>query len=113
MTYTQVYIAAVIIIAMLMVILIVHEIGKRAGVKMENKRLKEVSEDNQRILSNNRRHMAEIIKLHEMIESLKNENKELRNKQNVSRGTSSYNQSFGDPEVKMWLDQQYLEGEHK
>ena len=102
MTYTQVYIAAVIIIAMLMVILIVHDIGKRAGVKMERERLK-VFADNM---------TKENKKLEDDVNRLASENMKLKER-NVSRGTSSYNQSFGDPEVKMWLDQQYLEGEHK
>ena len=102
MTFAQVYIAAVIIIAMLMVILIVHEIGKRAGVKMERERLK-VFTDN--TTKENRDLYQKNLALEQEIERLK--------EQNVSRGTSSYNQSFGDPEVKMWLDQQYLEGEHK
>ena len=102
MTYTQVYIAAVVIIALLMVILIVHEIGKRAGVKMERERLMSYTSklvNDKELLQND-------------VNRLASENMKLK-EQNVSRGTSSYNQSFGDPEVKMWLDQQYLEGEHK
>ena len=102
MTFTQVYIAAVIIIAMLMVILIVHEIGKRAGVKMERDRLMSYTS---KLVDDKQELEAEVNQLSKEIIKLRNKD--------VSRGTSSYNQSFGDPEVKMWLDQQYLEGEHK
>jgi len=102
MSYTTIYFTAVGIIALLMIILIVHEVGKRAGVKMERDRLMTYTSG----LVNDKE------LLHKELSRLAKENMKLK-EQNVSRGTSSYNQSFGDPEVKMWLDQQFLEGDHK
>lgn len=102
LSYTTVYFAAVGIISLLMIILIFHEIGKRAGVKMERDRLMSYTSG----LVNDKQ------KLEADVNRLERENMKLK-EQNVSRETSSYNQSFGDPGVKMWLDQQFLEEDHK
>jgi len=100
LSYTTVYFAAVGIIALLMIILIVHEIGKRAGVKMERDRL-----------------MSYTSKLVDDNETLKTNNDYLRAKleekeQNVSRETS-YNKSYGDPEITRWIDQRYAKEDHE
>ena len=102
LSYTTVYFAAVGIISLLMIILIFHEIGKRAGVKMERERLMTYTSG----LVNDKE------LLQKELSRLAKENSKLK-EQNVPRETSSYNQSFGDPGVKMWLDQQYLEEDHK
>ena len=102
LSYTTVYFAAVGIIALLMIILIFHEIGKRAGVKMERDRLMSYTS---KLVDDKQELEAEVNQLSKEIIKLRNKD--------VPRETSSYNQSFGDPEVKMWLDQQFLEGDHK
>ena len=102
LSYTTVYFAAVGIISLLMIILIFHEIGKRAGVKMERDRLMSYTS---KLVDDKQELEAEVNQLSKEIIKLRNKD--------VPRETSSYNQSFGDPGVKMWLDQQFLEGDHK
>ena len=102
LSYTTIYFAAVGIISLLMIILIFHEIGKRAGVKMERDRLMSYTS---KLVDDKQELEAEVNQLSKEIIKLRNKD--------VSRETSSYNQSFGDPGVKMWLDQQYLEEDHK
>ena len=101
LSYTTVYFAAVGIIALLMIILIFHEIGKRAGVKMERDRLMSYTS---KLVDDKQELEAEVNQLSKEIIKLRNKD--------VSRETS-YNKSYGDPEITRWINQRYAKEDHE